>query len=78
MIHFYPILPVVVKYNQLFRTCLNFARHCFEICFRGYFSVFVRSITGYVTNRNRETGRKETQKKLNKKLSKQNLNRLLL
>ena len=41
------------------RACLNFARHSFEICFRGYFSVFMRSIAGYVTNKNGKIGRKE-------------------
>jgi len=32
----------------------------------------------YVTNKNKKTVRKETQKKLNKKLFEENLNRLLL
>ena len=31
------------------------------------FYVFMRSIAGYVTNKNRKTDRKETLKKLNKK-----------
>jgi len=36
----------------------------------------MRSIAGYVTNKKRKTDRKETLKKLNKKLFEENLNRL--
>ncbi len=38
----------------------------------------MRSIAGYVTNKKRKTDRKETLKKLNKKLFEENLNRLLV
>ncbi len=37
----------------------------------------MRSLAGYVTNKKRKTDRKETLKKLNKKLFEENLNRLL-
>ena len=33
------------------RACLNFVRHCFESSFRGCFSIFMRSIAGYATNK---------------------------
>jgi ribosomal protein S17E len=36
----------------------------------------MRSIAGYVTKKKRKTDRKETQKKLKKKLFEENLNRL--
>ncbi len=58
------------------RACLNFAQSYFEGCFRGYFSVVMRSIAGYVTRDNRKIDRKEAQRGLNKKLSEENLNRL--
>ena len=39
-----------LRYKSL-RACLNFAQPHFEGCFRGYFSVVMRSVAGYVTNR---------------------------
>ena len=57
-----------LKINSKIRACLNFAQPYFEGCFRGYFSVVVRSVAGYVTNNNRKRDRKEAQKGLNKKL----------
>jgi len=44
------------------KACLNFARVRFESFFRGYFSVFTRRITGYLTRENRKRDRKKTQK----------------
>ena len=41
---------------------LNFALPQFENCFRGCFSAFTRRIAGYLTNKNGETDRKQTQK----------------
>ena len=35
------------------KACLNFARVRFESFFRGYFSVFTRRITGYLTREKR-------------------------
>ena len=58
------------------KACLNFAQFYFENCFRGYFSVAVRSVAGYVTRGNRKRDRKETKVRLNKKDEKENLNRL--
>ena len=46
----------------LFRACLNFALPQFENCFRGCFSAFTRMIAGYLTSKNGETDRKQTQK----------------
>ena len=63
--------------NEEFRSCLNFAQPHFEGCFRGYFSVVMRSVAGYVTNNNRKRDRKEAQKGADKNLKEQNLNRLL-
>ena len=70
--------------NEEFRACLNFAQPHFEGCFRGYFSVVMRSVSvvmrsvaGYVTNNNRKRDRKEAQKGADKNLKEQNLNRLL-
>ena len=34
------------------RACLNFVQAYFEDCFRGYFLVIMRSVAGYVTNKN--------------------------
>ncbi|RHM08201.1 hypothetical protein DWZ81_15105 [Parabacteroides merdae] len=28
-------------FQSRFRACLNFVRHCFAVCFRGYLSVFI-------------------------------------
>ena len=42
-----------------FRACLNFIQHSFKSSFWGCFSVLMKSIAGYVTNRNRKTDRKE-------------------
>ena len=36
----------------------------------------MRSVAGYVTNKNRKRDRKEAQKRLNKNLKEENLNRL--
>ena len=36
----------------------------------------MRSVAGYVTNNNKKRGRKEAQKRLNKNLKEENLNRL--
>ena len=61
----------------MLRACrLNFAQPYFEGCFRGYFPVVMRSVAGYVTNKNRKRGRKEAQKRLNKNLKEENLNML--
>ena len=61
---------------QSLRACLNFAQPHFEGCFRGYFSVVMRSVAGYVTNNNRKRDRKEAQKGADKNLKEENLNRL--
>lgn len=66
------------KYLSSHKACFNFIQHFFESSFRGCFPVFPKSIGGYATNKKRETERKETQKKLNKKLFEEILNRLLL
>ena len=50
--------------SKRLRACLNFAQVYFESYFRGYFSIFVRSIADYVTSQNRKTDRKETQNNL--------------
>ena len=55
----------IVWYNTKrikLRACLNFAQPHFEGCFRGYFSVVMRIVAGYVTNNNRKRDRKEAQK----------------
>ena len=44
------------------KACLNFARVRFESFFRGYFSIFTRRITGYLTRENGKKDRKKTQK----------------
>ena len=44
------------------RACLNFARVRFESFLRGYFSVFMRMIAGYLTSENGKIGRKKAQK----------------
>ena len=54
----------ISNYTQRLRACLNFAQVYFESYFRGYFSIFVRSIADYVTSQNRKTDRKETQNNL--------------
>ena len=56
---------------------VNFAQPYFEDCFRGYFSAVVRSVAGYVTKYSRERDRKDTQKRLNKSLKKENLRQAL-
>ncbi len=48
--------------NPALRACLNFALPQFENCFRGCFSAFTRRIAGYLTSKNGETDRKQTQK----------------
>ena len=76
--------------NIFLRACLNFAQPHFEGCFRGYFSVVMRIVAGYVTNNNRKRDRKEdvtnnnrkrdrkeAQKGADKNLKEENLNRLL-
>ena len=45
---------------------LNFALPQFENCFRGCFSAFTRMIAGYLTSKNGETDRKQTQKRADK------------
>ena len=50
----------------ILRVCLNFVQPSFDSSFRGCFSIFMRSIAGYVTNKKRGTDRKEAQKKLKK------------
>ena len=50
----HPTLPL--------RACLNFALPQFENYFRGCFSAFTRRIAGYLTSKNGETDRKQTQK----------------
>ncbi|WP_294617800.1 hypothetical protein, partial [uncultured Bacteroides sp.] len=64
--------------KSLFRVCLNFVQHYFERSFRGCFSVFMRSIAGYVTNRKRGTDRKEAWEEVEEKLFEENSNRLLI
>ena len=44
------------------KACLNFPRGRFDSFFRGYFSVFTRRITGYLTRENGKIDRKKTQK----------------
>ena len=66
-----------MSYDSL-RACLNFAQPHFEGCFRGYFSVVMRSVAGYATNNNRKRDRKEAQKGDDKNLKEENLNRLLI
>ncbi|WP_294619976.1 hypothetical protein [uncultured Bacteroides sp.] len=51
-------------------------QHYFERSLRGCFSVFMRSIAGYVPYKNKKTGRKETWEEAEEKLFEENLNRL--
>ena len=44
------------------KAYLNFTRIRFESFFRGYFSVFTRRITGYLTRENEKKDRNKTQK----------------
>ena len=44
------------------KACLNFARVRFESFFRGYFSVFMRRIAGYLTRENGKIDWKKTHK----------------
>ncbi len=45
--------------------------------FRTYFPIVTRNVAGYVTKGNGKIGWKKAQNRLNEKLKKENLNRLL-
>ena len=59
---FFPFMPIFfLKGCILFslRSCLEFIPAFYKECFRGFLFVLMRSIAGYVTNKNGEKDRKQ-------------------
>ena len=50
------------KNQNSLRAYSNFTQAYFENCFREYFLVVMRSVAGYVTNKDKKRDRKKTQK----------------
>ena len=45
--------------KSILRSCLEFIPAFYKECFRGFLFVLMRSIAGYVTNKNGEKDRKQ-------------------